>query len=116
MASRSKPVVVGVDGSATALLAVRWAAERARRDGVPLRLVHAYHLPIGYPSGVTEEESVLDVLRREGRRWLAEARALATELAPGLEVLSELAAMPTTTGLVHESETASVLVLGNRGH
>jgi nucleotide-binding universal stress UspA family protein len=116
MASRSKPVVVGVDGSATALLAVRWAAERARRDGVPLRLVHAYHLPIGFPSGVTEEDSVLDVLRREGRRWLGEARALAIGVVPGLEVLSELAAMPTTIGLVHESESASVLVLGNRGH
>ena len=116
MASRSKPVVVGVDGSPTALLAVRWAARRASRDGVPLRLAHTYHLPIGFPSGVTEEESILDALRREGRRWLDAARELATETVPGLEVHTQLAAMPTTTGLVHESETASVLVLGNRGH
>jgi nucleotide-binding universal stress UspA family protein len=116
MVSHSKPVVVGVDGSAAALLAVRWAAERASRDGVPLLLVHAYHLPIGFPSGVTEEESILDILRREGRRWLGEARVLATEVASELEVHTELAAMPTTTGLVHGSETASVLVLGNRGH
>ena len=116
MASRTQPVVVGVDGSATALLAVRWAADRARLDGLPLRLVHAYHLPLGFPSGVTEEESILHVVRDQGRRWLGEAREVATAVAPGLDVHTELAAMPATTGLVRESESASVLVLGNRGH
>lgn len=116
MGTRGKPVVVGVDGSATALLAVRWAAERASRDGLPLRLVHAYHLPVGFPSGVTEEESVLKVLQEEGRRRLEEARDLATATVPGLDAHTELAAMPATTGLVRESASASVLVLGNRGH
>jgi nucleotide-binding universal stress UspA family protein len=111
-----RPVVVGVDGSATALQAVRCAAERANRDGLPLRLVHAYQLPLGFPSGVTEEESVLNILRREGSRWLGEARDLATTVVPGLDVDTELAAMPATTGLVRESENASMLVVGNRGH
>jgi len=115
MTSLRRPVVVGVDGSATALHAVRWAAARARRDGLPLRVVHAYHLPLGHPTGVTEDESVLDVLRRDGRRWLAEARAAAVAVAPGLDVETELAAVPATTGLLRESEDASVLVLGNRG-
>jgi nucleotide-binding universal stress UspA family protein len=112
----SSPVVVGVDGSATALLAVRWAAARARRDGLPLRIVHAYALPLGFPSGVTEEESILNVLRREGRRWLDEARDVVGEVAPGLDIESELAALPETTALLRESEDASVLVVGNRGH
>jgi nucleotide-binding universal stress UspA family protein len=116
MTSRSKPVVVGVDGSATALLAVRWAAERAARDGLPLRIVHAYQLPTGFPSGVTEEESILKVLRGQGRHWLEEARVLACATVPGLDLHTELAAMGTATGLVHESETGSVLVVGNRGH
>lgn len=116
MTSQRKPVVVGVDGSATALNAVRWAARRASRDGLPLRIVHAYHLPLGFPSGVTEEESILNIMRGEGRRWLDEARDVATTAVPGLEVDTELAAMVATTGLVLESEHASVLVLGNRGH
>jgi nucleotide-binding universal stress UspA family protein len=116
MTSRRKPVVVGIDGSATALHAVRQAAERARRDGLPLRIVHAYHLPLGFPSGVTEEESVLNILRREGRRWLGEARDLATMVVPYLDVDTELAAMPATAGLLRESENASALFLGNRGH
>jgi nucleotide-binding universal stress UspA family protein len=35
---------------------------------------------------------------------------------PGLDVDIALAAMPATTGLSRESENASVLFLGNRGH
>ncbi|HYQ63988.1 universal stress protein [Actinophytocola sp.] len=115
MTSHRKPVVVGVDGSATALHAVRWAAERARRDGLPLHMVHAYHLPLGHPSGVTEEASVLETLRQDGHRWLAEARDVAGVAAPGLAVRTELAAVPPMTMLLRESENASVLVLGSRG-
>lgn len=37
-------VVAGVDGSASALRAVRWAAHEAVRRGAPLRLVHVCYL------------------------------------------------------------------------
>lgn len=42
MTSHPNPgsVAVGIDGSPSALRAVRWAAGVAVRDGVPLRLVH----------------------------------------------------------------------------
>jgi nucleotide-binding universal stress UspA family protein len=108
-------VVVGVDGSAAALAAVRWAAARAVRDGRPLRIVHAYALPLGFPAGVTEEESILAALRREGRRWLAEARDAATESMPLGRVDTELVAAPAATALLRESEDAAVLVAGNQG-
>jgi nucleotide-binding universal stress UspA family protein len=35
------PVVVGIDGSDSSLLAVDWAVDEAARRGLPLRLVHA---------------------------------------------------------------------------
>ncbi|EST36470.1 universal stress protein [Streptomyces roseochromogenus] len=35
------PLVVGVDGSDSSLLAVDWAVDEAARHGLPLRLVHA---------------------------------------------------------------------------
>ncbi|WP_314225066.1 universal stress protein [Streptomyces zaehneri] len=35
------PLVVGVDGSGTSLLAVDWAVDEAARHGLPLRLVYA---------------------------------------------------------------------------
>jgi nucleotide-binding universal stress UspA family protein len=111
----SKPVVVGVDGTAAALHAVRWAAECAVRTGLLLRIIHAYKLPLGFPTGVTEEESVLNALRLQGRQWLSEARDAATEIIAPPSVETELAAMPASAALVRESEKASLLVLGNKG-
>ncbi len=116
MTSQRKPVVVGVDGSGAAVGAVRWAAAQAARERVPLRIVHAYNLPLGFPIGITQEQSILEALRQEGRRWLAEARDATDEVTPAPPAVeTELAAMPTVTGLLRESEDASVLVLGNRG-
>ena len=110
----TRPVVVGVDGSVAARYAVSWAAERAARIGAPLRLIHAYELPFGFPPGVADEESVLNALRALGRRWLAEARDTANEVAT-LDIETELAAMAVSTGLAYASANASVLVLGNHG-
>lgn len=40
------PIVVGVDGSLSALRAVRWAAGEAARRRVPIRLVSVYTVPV----------------------------------------------------------------------
>ena len=40
-----RTVVVGVDGSDSALDAVRWAAREADRRRLPLRVVHAFGWP-----------------------------------------------------------------------
>jgi nucleotide-binding universal stress UspA family protein len=106
----SKPVVVGVDGSAAAQHAVRWAVRRAVRTGAPLRIIHAYELPFG----VTEGEPMLTALRTQGRRLLSVARDTANAVAT-VDVETELAAMAASSGLAHESANASVLVLGNHG-
>ncbi|MPZ81792.1 MAG: universal stress protein [Actinophytocola sp.] len=111
----SRSVVVGVDGSASALQAVRWAAKVAIRDRVPLRLVHAYELPLGLPSGITLQKSLLDGMREQGRRWLSETRKAAAEIDPALPVEIVLEAMPVANALIHESDNASMLVLGTRG-
>lgn len=110
-----RSVVVGVDGSASALQAVRWAAGVAVRDDVPLRLVHAYELPIGLPAGVTEEGSFLKEMREQGRRWIAEAREAAADVDPALPIEIVLEPAPVATALLHESETASMMALGARG-
>ncbi|WP_086664512.1 universal stress protein [Lentzea kentuckyensis] len=42
MKAPSAPIVVGIDGSASALAAASWGAQEAAWHKVPLRLVHAY--------------------------------------------------------------------------
>ena len=73
-------VVVGVDGSDTALRAVRWAADEAARRGAPLRLVTAFgwtdDVSVGYPGlNIRYRDVLLDEYRR--------ALATAVENGPG---------------------------------
>lgn len=89
------PVVVGVDGTADALRAVRWAAVRAGLRNVGLRLVHASSSPDG-------------VLRI--------ARDVADETVRGLSVTLVTGELSPAELLVRESASASLVVLGNRGH
>jgi nucleotide-binding universal stress UspA family protein len=108
------PVVVGVDGSESALHAVRWAAAQAARGGLPLRLVHVYVAPVTVPS-VADPNIMRNALRTQGRRWLREARTAAAEVAANLELHLELEHAPLVPVLLKESRTASLLVLGTRG-
>jgi nucleotide-binding universal stress UspA family protein len=104
-----------VDGSSAALRAVRWAAQRAAREGLPLRLAHAYELPLGMPAGLDEEEAILDALRVRGRRWLTEAHDVAAGVAPGVAIRTALLCGIPVSALVRESLDADLVVLGNRG-
>lgn len=111
----SQPVVVGVDGSESALDAVRWAAAEAARRDTRLRLVHAFELPAGYRPGFVDVKALYDALAAQAKESLEQAKALAEETAPGLavEVVDvQAGAVPT---LVGESDGAAVLALGSRG-
>ncbi|MFL6123616.1 universal stress protein [Actinophytocola sp.] len=110
------PVVVGVDGSASALHAVRWAAREAERRGVPLRLVHVCHLmPVRHPRQVSPPPEYRDAVLEQGRHWLNEASEAARHAAPGLAVATDLQAGIATDVLIAESRTAQLMVLGSRG-
>lgn len=114
--TKNQPVVVGVDGSEPALRAVRWAAEEAGRQGVPLRLVYASELPFGFPPGVVTEHSIRDMMREQGDRWLEDARAAATAVAPDVRVDPVTVDGAPVEVLVRESRTASLVAVGTRGH
>lgn len=111
------PVVVGVDGSPSSMKAVEIAAREAGLHGVGLRLVHAFgrpaaHIPHGgrlwEPSGAGMRELI------DGT--LAKAEQRAHELAPGLEITRDIAVGEPVTVLEIESRTASLAVVGSRGH
>lgn len=110
-----RPVVVGVDGSSSAIEAARWAAGYTARSGLPLRLVHVYVPPVTFPSGVVDARMVRSAMRDQGKRWLADARsAVAAEVA-GLVPDVVIEPAPIVPVLARESRTATILVLGTRG-
>ncbi|MEU4445241.1 universal stress protein [Actinosynnema sp. NPDC050801] len=110
------PIVVGVDGSASALTAVKWAAEEAARHRVPLKLVHAFLLPTrGYPEIVLTGHEVREAFEQQARQWLDEAAAVAGETAPGVEVEASVVIDRPAAALIAASRGARLVVLGSRG-
>jgi nucleotide-binding universal stress UspA family protein len=108
------PIVVGVDGSESALRAVDWAADEAALRGLPLRLVYASlweryegSRPAEDLDRPSEEERVEDIVTAAARR-AARRRA---DVKISTDVLPE---EPEYT-LVRESREAALLVTGTRG-
>ena len=104
-------IVVGVDGSASALHATRWAArEAARRDAV-LRLVHVLARRLLLP-----DDDMYEKERAErGRAWLAAAHAAAQDMAPDVAVVTDLRSGQPAEELVDETGHADLVVVGSRG-
>lgn len=111
-----RTVVVGVDGSESALMAVRWAAREAVLRGLLLRLVQAFSWPnvrhFGDPGLGFDYYEVLVQAAREQVSAAADAAAAA---APGVEVEQHVAAGYPIPMLDDESRRAQLLVLGSRG-
>lgn len=111
----SKPVVVAVDGSESALRATRWAADEARRRGRALRIVHAYQWPpIGGPTFVLPETE-LESVRAAAEAVVRDALVTVADDAPGLRCETEIVVGGAVPALRSESERAALLVLGSRG-
>ncbi|WP_345470550.1 universal stress protein [Actinoallomurus oryzae] len=110
----SKPVVVGVDGSAAALNAVDWAAAEAGRRRLPLRIVHVavrWEYNVEAPA-----ESEMEAPRPEaaGLQVLHIAEERARTFA-SLRVDCRLGIGPIPLTLLQEAEDAALLVLGPHG-
>ncbi|SFR02031.1 Nucleotide-binding universal stress protein, UspA family [Lentzea waywayandensis] len=116
MKSPSAPIVCGVDGSASALAAVGWAAQECARHQVPLRLVHAFMLPSGdYPEIVLNGDGIRQAMEEQGRAWLEEARATARASAPETEVTTEVICSGAGALLIELSKSARQVAVGSRG-
>ncbi|MEV1292197.1 universal stress protein [Pseudonocardia sp. NPDC049635] len=117
MAARhTGPVVAGVDGSESALDAVRWAADEAASRHVPLRLV-AVFTPL--PAAPRHDLGLTAAYREQVATSLRATLELATEVAagaaPGIEIDSELRTGHPAQVLTEESRSAVLTVVGSRG-
>jgi nucleotide-binding universal stress UspA family protein len=109
-------VVVGVDGSASSLAAVRAAAHEAVERGRPLRIVHAFIWPsMGVAIGPATTGPSDMGMRSSAERTLAEAVTEAEKAAPGVDVTKVLVDGFPAPVLLAESRAAVMLVIGDRG-
>jgi nucleotide-binding universal stress UspA family protein len=111
-----RPVVVGVDGSASAQHAVRWAAREAERRNAPLRLVNVcYLMPVRHPKQVPPPAEFHDAFLEQSRHWLDQAAQVARRTVPDVTVDSDVRDGIVGDVLVRESAGAQLVVLGFRG-
>jgi nucleotide-binding universal stress UspA family protein len=121
-------VVVGVDGSAVAKEALRWALTEARLRHWPLRVVHAWMFGYiggsveGYPywGGSLGSYTSLGVdlgdLHRAAEDLLERAIADAGDQTEGVEIERQVVEGPAAEVLVNAATPGDLLVVGSRGH
>lgn len=115
-AGTGRPIVVGVDGSAASLDALRWAAHQARIAGAPLRAVTAWTFPehptpFGLVPDIPPPSDELDVVRAR----LEEVTTPAAAAEGVTEVEMDVVTGDATSVLVEEAADAQLLVIGSRG-
>ncbi|MFK4242575.1 universal stress protein [Micromonospora chokoriensis] len=111
----NRPVVVGVDGSPSSLVAAEHAARAAHLRSRPLHLVHGFLHPLGYGVPLNPYDLGVPAPSEDAQKMLERT---ATELAdrwPGLVVeVRQVAGGPGIT-MIEESRRADLVVVGSRG-
>lgn len=113
-----KSIVVGTDGSPTAMSAVRRAAELARLCGATLHVVSAYK-PTGamYVAPDVLPVGLSELLNPQAEAEKAVAEAAGTVGSDGLRVQTYACPGDPASSLIEvaEAEDADLIVVGNRG-
>ena len=113
----TRPIVVGYDGSSSAEAAVDWAVAEGIRTATPVLLAYAFEWPTGAGPIMPGPAAWPDAAsRRDAETLVRVAAAEATERHPGAQVASTVLDGPAAIRLREKSRTASLLVVGNRGH
>ncbi|RSM85199.1 universal stress protein [Kibdelosporangium aridum] len=110
-------VVVGFDGSIPARLAVYWAAREAANRRVPLRLIYVMRWPLieladlECPMRTLDGHSLYDAARMA----VAVAVQHTSEVAPGIEISSDVLTGDPIEVIAEQARGAGLLVLGTSG-
>jgi nucleotide-binding universal stress UspA family protein len=110
------PIVVGLDGSESALTAARWAAGEAARCGAPLHLRVALCWPDGHHFADTPlpDQSERQLLAN-AQGWLDEAEKAAHQAGASVRTTTEVVPRGAVEMLVQASTSARMVVVGSRG-
>jgi nucleotide-binding universal stress UspA family protein len=108
-------IVVGVDGSAPSVEALRWAVRQAELTHAAVEAVIAWEYPQFYGYGWAPDNEEFDP-EAIARTTLAETIGKAFDGAPPVEIGQRVGQGGAAKTLIDASEGASLLVVGNRGH
>lgn len=110
-------VVVGIDDSAGARAALRWAAIEAVRLGRRLVVVHGWELPDTMPQGSAGYGPLVEDSFTEVGERLLEVTVMKelADLAERPEILTRAVPVDAVGALLAEAEDAGLLVVGSRG-
>lgn len=117
----TKPIIVGVDGSAVSIAALRWAIDEAARRGTTVSAVNAWH-----SDPTTAGLSRLDLIQLRPRDEIldAQVKLLASAVAEAagaaehahVQVEQRLVEGQPGPALVHAAKEAALLVVGSHGY
>jgi nucleotide-binding universal stress UspA family protein len=116
--SRSLPefrVIVGVDGSADSVAALRFAFEAAERQQIGVTVVHTWDLDVDATAASLAWSVDWDQADEQERAVVAEALAGLAADFPTVDVRRHVVRGHPVAELVRQSENAALLVLGTRG-
>ncbi|WP_456789315.1 universal stress protein [Cellulomonas sp. P5_C5] len=109
----NREIVVGYDGSTHADGALAWAARVARREHVPLRIVHVART---FLDGYIVADRPSDLTSQIGGQVLAGGVERLRAIDPDLEVTTQLEPEDSVAAVLAEaSKGARLLVVGSRG-
>jgi nucleotide-binding universal stress UspA family protein len=107
----SRPlIVVGVDGSVSAMAALRWAAQQARLIDADIHAVTGWEIPITIMIVPTYTEADY---ARDARQMLDRAVAEALGSVPGVHAEKHLVQERPALALCRAAEAAQLLVVGS---
>jgi nucleotide-binding universal stress UspA family protein len=120
MSGAKRGILVGVDGSPPAKVAVDWAAREAASRHLPLTVVHVLGLPVVmmWPE-VPMPPDYVGWQEDQGRKILGAACTVAEQAAGdsgGVRIHTEMPTGQTVVTLVELTRDADLVVVGCRGH
>jgi nucleotide-binding universal stress UspA family protein len=103
-------IVVGIDGSADSVIALRWACREARIRGAEVHAVHVWEGPLHSPASyaVPAPEDPYETAVDDAQLW----KVVLDGVAPGVRIRTETAVGLVARILLDRCKGADMLVLG----
>jgi len=109
-------IVVGVDGSEGAGIALDFATKEAALRGSKLRIVSAWEIPASVLASVVAGKEFYEEFRENAIRVAQEAVAVVEEQAPTVEHEELVVEGQAAKALLENAADAELMVVGRRGH